>query len=255
MSDLVEAAEPKLRSDLVISKQETKGGTFFVFKDPLTTRFFRFGQAEYFIARQLDGRTSADLIRRRVEDRLDSTVSPEVLDQFVGSLRRLGLLDSGEGEPRKVQRRRFVRGNLLYLRFKAFDPDRVLSLLSTKLAFFFTPHFIIFAALVILFAITITVSNWTEITRDFGTLWRFDALPAAWMTVLVVAGFHEFAHGLTCKRFGGQVHEMGFMLIYFQPAFYCNVSDAWLFPNKPHRLWVTFAGAYFEVFLWSLATL
>lgn len=45
------------------------------------------------------------------------------------------------------------------------------------------------------------------------------------------------------------------MLLYFQPAFYCNVSDAWLFPRKSQRLWVTFAGAYFEIFLWALAML
>ena len=30
---------------------------------------------------------------------------------------------------------------------------------------------------------------------------------------------------------------------------------AWLFPEKSRRLWVTFAGAYFEIFLWALATL
>src|SRR5436189_2350861 len=66
---------------------------------------------------------------------------------------------------------------------------------------------------------------------------------------------HEFAHGLTCKNFGGSVREIGFLLLYFQPAFYCNVSYAWLFPEKSKRLWVTFAGAYFEVFIWALATL
>lgn len=44
------------------------------------------------------------------------------------------------------------------------------------------------------------------------------------------------------------------MLIYLQPAFYCNVSDAWLFPKKSSRLWVTFAGAHLEVTLWALAT-
>lgn len=48
----------------------------------------------------------------------------------------------------------------------------------------------------------------------------------AWITILCVTACHEFAHGLTCKHFGGEVREMGFMLIYFQPAFYCNVSDA-----------------------------
>src|SRR5258707_5244839 len=69
-----------------------------------------------------------------------------------------------------------------------------------------------------------------------------------------VVTLHEFAHGLTCKHFGGHVREIGFILIFFQPAFYCNVSDAWLFPQKSHRLWVTFAGAYFEIFLWAIAT-
>jgi len=57
-----------------------------------------------------------------------------------------------------------------------------------------------------------------------------------------VITFHEFAHGITCKHFGGSVRDLGFMLIYFQPAFYCNVSDAWLFPEKRKRLWVTAAG-------------
>jgi putative peptide zinc metalloprotease protein len=75
------------------------------------------------------------------------------------------------------------------------------------------------------------------------------------VTVLAVTTAHEFAHGLTCKYFGGEVREIGFLLLYFQPAFYCNISDAWLFPKKSQRLWVTFAGAYLEIFVWSLATL
>jgi multidrug resistance efflux pump len=36
-------------------------------------------------------------------------------------------------------------------------------------------------------------------------------------------------------------------------CFYCNVSDAWLFPEKSKRLWVTLAGGYFELFLWAWA--
>src|SRR5947208_84558 len=46
---------------------------------------------------------------------------------------------------------------------------------------------------------------------------------------------------------------MGFAMIFLMPAFYCNVSDAWLFPERSKRLWVGFAGPYFELFLWSLA--
>ncbi|TMA78986.1 MAG: HlyD family efflux transporter periplasmic adaptor subunit, partial [Deltaproteobacteria bacterium] len=51
------------------------------------------------------------------------------------------------------------------------------------------------------------------------------------------------------------MRELGFLLIYFQPALYCNVSDAWLFSERSRRLWVGFAGAYVELVLWALATL
>jgi hypothetical protein len=65
---------------------------------------------------------------------------------------------------------------------------------------------------------------------------------------------HEFAHGLTCCYFGGKVKEVGFMLIYFNPAFYCDVSDSWMFPSKRQRMWVTFAGGYFQLIFWGLCT-
>ena len=77
----------------------------------------------------------------------------------------------------------------------------------------------------------------------------------AWFTLVAVIVGHELAHGLTCKRFGGSVHEIGMLLIYLQPAMYCNVSDAWLFPEKRKRLLVTLAGAWFEVLCWAFATL
>ncbi len=53
-------AEPKLRSDLVISRQDGA----VVLKDPVTGRFFRFGDAEHFITSQLDGATPLDVVRR-----------------------------------------------------------------------------------------------------------------------------------------------------------------------------------------------
>jgi len=49
---------PKLRSDLRQSRQERPEGAVFVLKDPMTGRYFRFGEGEQFIAQQLDGATS-----------------------------------------------------------------------------------------------------------------------------------------------------------------------------------------------------
>jgi putative peptide zinc metalloprotease protein len=64
---------------------------------------------------------------------------------------------------------------------------------------------------------------------------------------------HEFAHGLTCKHFGGEVHEIGAMLLYFEPAFYCNVNDSWTFPELKARLWVTAAGSWIQFVVAGLA--
>jgi multidrug resistance efflux pump len=246
---------PRLRTDLVIREQPQVNGTAFVFKDPTAGRFFRFREPECFIARQLDGRTPLHVIRQRFQERFSSDLSAEALDQFIGTLRRSGLLEgdgAGRGEPSRQGR---IRGTLLYLRLKAFDPDRLLARLAPRVRVFFTSGFLLASALLILLALATTFFWRDEIWQDLRRLWRFDALLLAWVTVLLVTTIHEFGHAFTCKHFGGEVHEMGFMLIYFQPALYCNVSDAWLFPEKSRRLWVTFAGAYTEIFVWALATL
>ena len=58
---------------------------------------------------------------------------------------------------------------------------------------------------------------------------------------------HEFGHGLTCKHFGGECHEMGVMFLVLTPCLYCNVSDSWMLPNKWHRAWIGAAGMYIEI--------
>jgi putative peptide zinc metalloprotease protein len=246
------AAEPKLRSDLVISRQDGA----VVLKDPVTGRFFRFGEAEHFIASQLDGSTPLDVVRQRAGETLGSLPEPGVVEEFVGALKRIGLLEADEtARERPAAARRRTRGSALYLRLSAFDPDPLLDRMIGSVSFCFTPAFVIFSAAVIVLGLGIAVAEWGDITRDLARLWSVEVILVAWIIIFAVTTAHEFAHSLTCKRFGGHVHEMGFLLIYFQLAFYCNVSDAWLFPEKSRRLWVTTAGPYFEMFLWALAVI
>ena len=81
---------------------------------------------------------------------------------------------------------------------------------------------------------------------------RWETAIWVWLALAFVTLGHEFAHGLTCKHHGGEVHEVGVLMLMLMPCFYCNVTDAWLFREKSKRLWVTLAGGYFELFLWSL---
>lgn len=250
------AAAPKLRRDLTVSRLETADGGFLIVKHPVSGRFYRFREAERFIAEQLDGETPLDVIRERTEEKFGASLGADTLNAFIHNLDKIGLLETGkptaQPEPGRSPR---IRGNLLYLRLALFDPDQMLTRLVPRLRFLFTRRFLMWSLVPILVAFAITFASAREIGGDLPRLYQASAILPFFALILVVASIHEFAHGLTCKHFGGEVHELGFMMMYFQPAFYCNVSDAWLFPEKSKRLWVGFAGPYLELVLWALATI
>jgi multidrug efflux pump subunit AcrA (membrane-fusion protein) len=128
-----------------------------------------------------------------------------------------------------------------------------LTRLAPKVWFLWTGPFLVLSAGGILAAAGLAWANRQELVSSFAHALRWETAALAWLTLLVVTTCHEFAHGLTCKHYGGEVHEMGFLLLFFMPCFYCNVSDAWLFRAKSQRLWVTLAGGYCDLCLWAAA--
>src|ERR1051326_1321147 len=247
---------PRLRRDLTKSRQEAGGSTSLVVKDPETSRFYRFRDAAGYIADRLDGETPLEEVRRAAETRFGGALPPGTLRAFIRNLDASGLLEHGDAaKPAKPRRQGRIRGGPLYLRLALFDPDALFTRLERRVRFLFTPSFVVLSAAIIFMAAWVTITECPAITGTLARVYRPSAIPLILAVSCAIVSFHEAAHGLTCKHFGGEVHETGFMLIYFQPAFYANVSDAWLFPERSKRLWVGFAGPWFELFLWALATL
>src|SRR4029079_16873207 len=71
-----------------------------------------------------------------------------------------------------------------------------------------------------------------------------DARNLIWLvlTIGLVKVGNEMVHTHACKHFGGEVRELGFMLLAFSPCLYCDVSDAWRLPSKWQRIAVSAAG-------------
>ena len=122
-----------------------------------------------------------------------------------------------------------------------------------------TPPVVAVWAVAAVWTIGVFVLNWaTDLERDDGAL-RFLRKPLLdiiqfFFILSFIGAIHELAHAYAVKIYGGEVHDIGVALLYFTPAFYCDTTDAMLFPSKWHRLWVTGAGIYIEGFICSLAT-
>jgi putative peptide zinc metalloprotease protein len=262
---------PARRPDLLLNPLGTQGR--YVVKDPRSGAFYTLGEQEYFLLCQLDGQRDAEAICQAFEARFGESLSADDLDGFVDLARSRGFLqppappepaagqtDPGQtqaspsgGQPAAESAAPRRRQSILYWRVNLFDPDRLFNWLAPRIAFVWTRPFLFASAGCILLAAVLVWANGRELVSAFPNAWQWKTALVVWLTLVVATFCHEFAHGLTCKRYGGEVHEVGFLAMFFLPCFYCNVSDAWLFKEKSKRLWVTLAGGYCDLCLWALA--
>ena len=257
----------RMRTDLTAQRQSYQGRDYWVIKDPISLRYFRFEEEEYALLNLLDGKHSPDQIKRQFDfDFAPQKITMQELYQFIGMLYRSCLLVSDaagqgielkqRGEKRSVQKLKGTLSNVLAIRFKGFDPEPVLSFLDRRFWWFFTWQTF---ALVVLLWIAAGALLFTHFELFVQKLPAFHDFFAAknwvWLALVMAVTkiIHEFGHGLACKRFGGQCHEMGVMLLVLTPCLYCNVSDSWTLPSKWKRALIAVAGMYVELVLAAIA--
>jgi multidrug efflux pump subunit AcrA (membrane-fusion protein) len=261
-------SHPKLRLDLVLVEQTYRGEQSFIVKDPEARKYYRFGPAEVRVMRALDGEhTAAEAAVALQQQGL--RVSAATVDKFAAKLAGMGLCERTLEERsvllmerlRAERRRRLSKGifqgDLLRLRWSVGDPDKLLDRWLPHLRFLFSRTFIVISVLLFAIYFVVIALKWGELSKALADLYtlRIGAgdLAVLWLTGTVIIVFHELGHGFTCKYFGGHVHEIGAMLIYFEPAFFCNVNDAWTFPELRARLWVTAAGSWIQFVIAGIA--
>lgn len=236
-------------------------------KEPVGLQYFRFHDEEYFILNMLDGHVSLQQIKDGFEQRFaPQKITFGDLQQFIGMLHRSGLVISnspGQGkslrERGRTKKNKELLGkmtNVFAVRFRGFDPEKILNRLLPIAGWIFTVPALIFFACLLLSATLLLATQYQTVYAKLPTFHQFFAADR-WIilaaTMAIVKVFHEFGHGLSCKKFGGECHEIGFMLLVFTPCLYCNVSDSWMLPNKWKRIWIGAGGIYVEMILASIA--
>jgi putative peptide zinc metalloprotease protein len=169
-------------------------------------------------------------------------------------------LSTTAGEKQADERRRRAKDvNLAMMTFSTWDPDNYLTRLHERLSFMYTKWFTFLTLGVFAVTALIFISGWSEIWRDTLRYYTFTDKSAAdlaefWLLFCGLGYFHECAHGLTCKHFGGAVHSMGFMLVYLSPAFFCDVGEVYVYGGKWPRVAAIFAGIWVELMFCSVAS-
>jgi multidrug resistance efflux pump len=207
----------------------------------------------------MDEPIDAESLAAAVSEAFGREVSPESIRAFFRSLEQKFLVDTPlvreKLEAMGGQTRKGREQNLLYWKLASFDPGKIFDWLQPRTKWAFTRSFQVIGVLAILTGFEILFTNWDRLRAAVPGLFSVSGLMLIMPAIFLVVTIHEFSHGLTCRHFGGQVHEVGFMLIYFQPAFYCDVSDSWLFPSRRNRMLVTLAGGYAQLIVWGLCAI
>ncbi len=256
------------RSDLVVSESIYQGERSWIVKDPVGMKYFRLLEPEFEIFEILSQPVSYREIKVRLDQRFPAyEFKLDDVAGLVNALHQNGLLMSqtvGQAQPLRTIRNKELKQkaigllmSVMSMRFPGVDPDRFLNWLYPKIRWLFSPWVTACCFVLVLSALLLVLQNLREFydrLPEFEQFFNLKNVAFLGVILIVTKTIHEFGHGLRCKHFGGECHEIGFMMLVLMPAMYCNTSDSWILPNKWHRIAIGAAGMYVEVVLASICT-
>ena len=255
-----------LRSSVRAHRQVFRGQEWVVLRDTLSSDWFRITQDAWLFVSRLDGRHSVDEAwRQTLELDAATALTQEEVVQLLGQLNLSNLLTFDRASAggslferyrkRRARETRALLAGFLAIKLPLLDPDRMLERAMPLIRTIFgVPGALVYAAL-------LAWAGKVLIDRSDALFAQGAGVLAPANLVLLYVGFvlakvvHEFGHAAMCKRFGGEVHKMGVMLLIFAPMPYVDATAAWGFRHRHQRVLVGSAGVLCELALAALAAL
>lgn len=261
---------PRLDPQLIANEQIEDGKPVMVTMIRGTQNIFRFNPEYWRVVELFDGTRSTEDVARLMVELYGIVYSIEDVQEFVNTLESMDFWYRTPLEKNIALREKLAAGrhehahpkskiDVAHMQFSAWDPDRFFDRVYPWISWAYTRWFAIVCALLLVFMTYVFVANWGEIGRDTLEYYTFTDKSAAdlvefWVLFLILGYFHESAHGLTCKHYGGQVHAMGFHLIYLSPAFFVDISETLVYATRWQRLITILAGIGVEIIFCAVAT-
>lgn len=261
----VAGLKPRLAEHVRIHRHRYRGQLWYVVDDRNAGRVHRFTPAAYRLLACMDGRRTVDEIWRESVRRLDKEApGQEDVIQLLAQLHAQDVLkcdvlpDTGELFTRyRKQSRSLWFSNLknpMSIRIPLWDPDGFLKATLPWVAPVFSRFGLLLWLAMVASGVVLASEHWSELAGNISDqVLAAGNLPILGLTFPLVKACHELGHAYAARRFGGEVHEIGVMLLVLMPVPYVDASSAAGFPGKWERALVGAAGMMVELFLASLA--
>jgi putative peptide zinc metalloprotease protein len=257
----------QVRADLIVQRIAYEGTSNWVIKDPASLKYHRLTDSQYFLLNLLDGAATVRQLQEQLQRaypqvhwtaRAVQTMIADFHSKRLVLSDRLGQTRTfiNDRVKQRWQKVRSVLFSFLFLRFPGWEPSRILDVLYPLVRWAFRPSVVVPLVLFVIGSWLWSAAHFDAFRKElpeFSQFFNWPNLFYLWLTLAVTKIFHEFGHALTCRHYGGECHEIGIMLLVFSPTLYCDVSDAWMMPNKWHRIWIGGAGMFVELVISALA--
>ena len=270
-SQAVRVRHPKLHPKLVGREQMERGEPIVNCVISGRSALFRFPPFQWQLLQLFDGERSYEQIAELYFEQTGRRFEPEEIQKMAEELdaadfwyktpldQNVTLKQKLNDKRQEQKQKKSKYGDVSHLQFSAWDPDTYLDWVHDRIAFVYSRWFTAITIVGFIFMAYVFATRWSEIGRDTLQFYNFTEKSfydgvVFWLLACFVLFFHETAHGLTCKHYGGHVHRMGFHLIYFTPAFFTDVTEAWVYADKWQRLATIIAGAWTEMIICAIAT-
>jgi len=261
----VASLQPRLRNHTQIHRHHYRGKIWFVLQDHSSGSYHRFSPPVYYILSQMDGqRTFQEIWDRAVEHLGDDAPTQDQMIRLASQLHSndtllcdvspdtFELFQRHESHQKMKWKQWFL--NPLSLRFPLFDPERLLNQFLPWVRPFFGWFGIFIWCLVVGYALYLAGLHWDGLTENVSDrILTPENLLLLWLVYPIVKLVHEFGHAFAAKNWGGEVHEIGIMLLVFIPVPYVEASCASAFREKHRRMMVDAAGILVELLLAAIA--
>jgi putative peptide zinc metalloprotease protein len=261
----VAGLKPRLRGHVQIHRHHYRGELWYVLQDHLSGKFHRFTPVAYQAIGWMDGNRTVQQIWDMACRRLGADAPTQ--EEMIRLLSQLHAADALQADVipdtlellKRHEKQRYAKWkqNLrspLFMRFPLLDPERLLIRFESLVRPIFSWSGFIVWLLVVGMGLFLAGVHWSELTLDItDRILSPGNLAVMWITFPFLKAFHEFAHAFAVKIKGGEVHEMGIMMLVFTPIPYVDASAASSFRQKRARVLVGAAGLMAEIFIAAVA--